>query len=193
GIGGYCVRKSAKVSAFTCSGSTIEKSRAGSRNGRFDRNGSWVGRCSETAGPSMRLWPSRKKMRAMTSRSASATSAKGTQEQAAMKPSTVMPTTERDRRARSAARAAMAWLVLSALLTAGDGRGIDTACMRDSSSGGGAKVASLSASRDMATSPESGCAAAASWSLMATLRAFHADHSEKPHEHGLFPDSRLNG
>ena len=68
-----------------------------------------------------------------------------------MKLSTVRPMTDRDRRARSWARAAILADVASAALTAGDGRMIE---FGDRSIGGGAKDASRSASRAMAASPE---------------------------------------
>src|SRR5690242_19843452 len=111
-----------------------------------------------------------------------------------MKPSTVIPTTERERRARSAARAAIAALALGALATAGGGRGIDTACIRDSSKGaGGTRVASRSASRDIATSPETACSAARLL-LMATLRDIFAKTlAVSGSENAHFPDSQLNG
>ena len=72
-------------------------------------------------------------------------------EQAETKLSTVKPMIERERRARSAARAEILALVLNAAATAGEGRTIDAG---ERFIGGGAMDAIRSASRDMAISPD---------------------------------------
>jgi len=72
-------------------------------------------------------------------------------EQAETKLSTIKPLTERERRARSAARAAIARLVASAAFTAGEDCTIE---FGERSSGGGAIDEIRSASLDMAAAPE---------------------------------------
>src|SRR5450830_1758789 len=94
-------------------------------------------------------------------------------EQAETKLSTVRPMIERERRARSAARAEIAALVLSAAATAGDGRGMEVICADVRFKGGGAIDAIRSASRDMAISPDAfstGRCAVAMLSVMTPLQ-----------------------
>ena len=74
-------------------------------------------------------------------------------EQSATKPSTIKPVTERERRARWSARAAIALLVASAAATAGEGFGNGRGSVNSSIIGAGDTAASRSASRDMAATP----------------------------------------